>query len=463
MRQNLFISSFKNKRSLQRGIKALLLLVLLVGVSAMAQNIVCDKFLTDSTKIINGFYEEEKDTIDLLCLGSSNSFCTIDPVVLYEQYGITAYDFGSSSQPMNLTYLYLKEALKTQSPKVVALEVNMMLGDSIGNGGENALRWGYTNLPFSVDKLLSLYENLGKVDAEYVSYLFPVLRYHSRWKELYKTDFVYYFKDKTDYDKGYNSTTQVAQDIPDMSSYASEGESWIAQSNIVYLDRIYALCQEKGISLVLFKSPRQEWYQYDTQAIAQLAGERGLDYVDYNQLYAENPQQLGLDLAADFRDTQHLNDSGAAKITQHFGGWLQARYGLADRRGSSIAASWEDASRYRSRLMPQAFINAATAQECWDMVTQAGDYTIILTDTSTQDARQWVYSDGRVLLEKTWQEDGVEQLDIGGSELVLARMGNVLYQVRIDGTEYYQGDKAWSVVIYDNFTRIVSASLSFEE
>ena len=42
--------------------------------------------------------------------------------VLYEEYGIAAFDLGGSIQPFWNTYYYLKEALKTQNPKVVAIE-----------------------------------------------------------------------------------------------------------------------------------------------------------------------------------------------------------------------------------------------------------------------------------------------------------------------------------------------------
>ena len=108
-------------------IYAIILVLLLFGTAAFANQICKAKFTGDSTTIINGFYEEEKNSIDVIFIGSSNCFCTVNPLILYEKYGITAYDFASSSQPMNISLLYLKEALKTQNPKVVALEANMLV------------------------------------------------------------------------------------------------------------------------------------------------------------------------------------------------------------------------------------------------------------------------------------------------------------------------------------------------
>lgn len=78
-------------------------------VLTITNEIVCAKFIGDSTTIVKGFYAEKKNDIDVIVMGSSNSFCTVDPIVLYEEYGIAAYDFGSSSQPMNISVLYLKK------------------------------------------------------------------------------------------------------------------------------------------------------------------------------------------------------------------------------------------------------------------------------------------------------------------------------------------------------------------
>ena len=92
MHRNSFIFSFK-----------IILFILLSAVSiGIAGRVLNAKFINDSTTIIDGFYAEKKNDIDVLIVGSSNSFCTIDPLVLYEEYGIAAYDFGSSSQPLAL-------------------------------------------------------------------------------------------------------------------------------------------------------------------------------------------------------------------------------------------------------------------------------------------------------------------------------------------------------------------------
>ena len=69
------------------------------------------------------FYAQPKNSIDVLALGTSHVHCGINTGVLWEDYGIAAYDFSAAEQPVWVTYYYLKEAYKYQSPKVVVLDL----------------------------------------------------------------------------------------------------------------------------------------------------------------------------------------------------------------------------------------------------------------------------------------------------------------------------------------------------
>ena len=64
----------------------------------------------DTTRKIQGFYAEEKNSLDFVFVGSSQMFTSVVPAVLWEEYGITSYDFGANEQPMYLSYYYIKEA-----------------------------------------------------------------------------------------------------------------------------------------------------------------------------------------------------------------------------------------------------------------------------------------------------------------------------------------------------------------
>ena len=106
-------------------------------------------------------------------------------------------------------------------------------------------------------------------------------------------------------------TQSVAEMAVDLSDFDSEGTAWIEEENLAYLDEMAELCRKKQVELLLFKSPKENWHRYETEAVRALAQERELLFLDYNELYHNG--ELELDLAADFRDGQHLNDFAGQK------------------------------------------------------------------------------------------------------------------------------------------------------
>lgn len=47
--------------------------------------------------ITKGFYSENKNSLDVLFVGSSNMYRGITTMTLYAKYGITSYTFGNTS------------------------------------------------------------------------------------------------------------------------------------------------------------------------------------------------------------------------------------------------------------------------------------------------------------------------------------------------------------------------------
>lgn len=437
-------------------------MLLMIAVLGVAQEILKAKFMQDSTVIVDGFYAEKKNDIEVLFLGSSNCFCTIDPLVLYEEYGIAAYNFASSSQSMDISLLYLKEALKRQKPKVVALEVNYIPGQNVAALGEDSILWGLTNMPLTVDKLQCLYQLLGKVDEEYISYAFPILRYHERWKELSKQDYTYLSEDKRNWNKGYMRTYQISDAPVDLAAYEQEGSAWLDERAVICLEEMADICKKEGITLLLFKSPKADWYRYFSMEIAEVAEENGLTFIDYNALI----QEVGLDSATDFRDSYHLNVYGAAKVSSHMGAYLKEQYSLTDRRLDEEDNSWDEALAYqeRTKLTEAAFADAATVTECKEMLDKKEDYAAILTYKGGRDKvqYQWIYVEGEPVFTKVWQEDGIVHKKIGNMETVFVRERKIL-NVLIEGENYYNPQKSWSVIVYDLKTDEIVTQLGFDE
>ena len=104
-------------------------------------------------------------------------------------------------------------------------------------------------------------------DEHFVEYLFPLLRFHSRWEELSLSDLRYYLNAPLRSYHGYHLVTDAvpAGDIPEgrpLIDYSFGENAWD------YMDRMRKLCEENGITLILVKAPilYPVWYdEYEAQ------------------------------------------------------------------------------------------------------------------------------------------------------------------------------------------------------
>jgi hypothetical protein len=194
----------------------------------------------------------------------------------------------------------------------------------------------------------SMTEEERKWEAQY-SYLFPLLRYHDRWSQLTKDDFTYWFHRDQVSDQGYLMQAGV-KPLQDEHVERPLVDYSFGETSWYYLDKMVALCKEKGTQLVLIKAPALSpvwWDQWDSQ-IEEYAQKNGLLYI--NML--EHQEEIGIDWSKDTYDTGlHLNVYGAEKAADWFGNVLRQQCNVPDRRTEqSIADRWaEKCETYHQR------------------------------------------------------------------------------------------------------------------
>ena len=163
-----------------------------------------------------------------------------------------------------------------------------------------------------------------------LDYIFPILRYHSRWSDLSGEDVKYMFrKDKISHN-GYYMRIDVrpVKEFPEPDILA---DYTLGSYAMGYLDKMRELCEEKGIALILVKSPSlfPHWYDEWDEQIAAYAKEYGLDYFNYEKL----ADAVGIDYNTDTYDAGlHMNLAGAEKLSGYFGQYLKENYELTDYR-----------------------------------------------------------------------------------------------------------------------------------
>ena len=166
-----------------------------------------DQDYATSSTFMN-FYDIKEDTIDVLFLGSSHAVDAFIPQELYEEYGITSYNFGSTNQSVALSYYLLKETLRFQQPQAVVIDAYFMFSryddERPLNSTEDDLRPAMDHMKWSPVKLEAILD-LCMLDTflDPVSFLLPNIRYHYRWKELGEDDFKAEEKRWQDFKFGY--------------------------------------------------------------------------------------------------------------------------------------------------------------------------------------------------------------------------------------------------------------------
>ena len=289
--------------------------MLLLGLTVLLK----DKRVTfdyDTTRKVEGFYAEEKDSLDFVFVGSSQMFTTVVPAVLWEEYGITSYDFGANEQPMYLSYYYIKEAIKYQNPKAIVLEVSYCNTQDYTH--EGVFHINLDDLKMGPVKLEAIFDLIP--EGERWPYIFELAKYHDTWTDLDKASVEYITADKHNPYKGY---TPSLDGFPDGGVFNEEiakvtEKSELAELSVEYMEKIIALCKEEGVDLLFLKTPNDHIQnQPDYNAVGDIAAEHDIPYLDLNR---EMNGQL------------HNHVFHAETITKRIGEWLTGLYEVEDKR-----------------------------------------------------------------------------------------------------------------------------------
>ena len=309
-------------------VRVSLIVLLLLGVFWFLNILVSPKYMESLVEgsMISEYYDTPKNH-EVLFIGDCEVYANFSPMVLYEGEGISSYIRGSIQQLIWQSYGILKETLKYEKPKVVIFNVNAMRYSTPVSEAYNRLT--IDKMKWSKEKIEMIFSSMTE-EENFWSYIFPILRYHSRIFELTEEDFTYLFQRRQNTFNGFliNQNVKGVESLPTKRPLT---ETKFADITYEYLDKIRKLCEENNIELVLIKAPSlyPYWYtEYDEQ-IEEYASKYGLDY--YN--FLENILEIGLDYSVDTYDGGlHLNLSGATKLSKYFAPILKEKYSLTDYR-----------------------------------------------------------------------------------------------------------------------------------
>ncbi len=304
----------------------------------LLQRLLVPKYVDDVIEgaLIAEYYDEDKEH-DVIFIGDCEVYENFSPAVLWKEYGIHSYIRGSAQQLIWQSYYLLEDTLRYETPKVVVFNVLSMKYNEPQKEAYNrmsleGMKWSSSKLK-AIDASMTEKENLE-------DYLFPILRYHSRWNELKAGDFSYLFDAPKVSHSGYYMRVDVkaAENIPEAKPLA---DYQFGENAYFYLDKMVQLCEEKGIQLILIKAPSlyPYWYEEWEVQMEEYAREHNLLYLNF----LECIEEVGLDFHEDTYDGGlHLNLSGAEKLSSYFGQILTEQTMVEDRRNDpKLQHIWE--------------------------------------------------------------------------------------------------------------------------
>ena len=418
-------------------------------------------------------YATEDNLMELVFLGSSHCYCGINPDILWGDYGYAAFNMTISGQDKMSTYYHLKELLKTQSPKVVCVELwglHYDRQDVEGNVYRNMMAM---DLSKNAIELIQAYAD----EEEQMDYILRWPIVHTRYKELKQYDFVPY--EFSEYGRGLEMNYEIGWSAVPTEAIACDEVGELTESNKDWLEKLYQLSEQEDFELVLFFAPAMlnAEQQKQVNAAREFAEERCIDFFDFNRLTAE----VGIDYSRDFIDQTHLNGYGAEKLTRYLGVYFEENYPLNDYRGDDAYYQWEKSyTHYEQTLKAKTLVDIADPATYFTMLSELNGLTYLVSfegeyEQSTLDLKVYakilglteeqyakggtfLFKDGEIthVLDNESEEIVIYELSeydtlkIQNMELVTGKAGgfdDIMLNMESVGSAY----NGVNVVVYDEF------------
>lgn len=282
--------------------------------------------------MLHEFYTQ--DNIDILFVGSSHCYGSLDPAVTDPIFGANTFNAGSSEQALDASFALIREAIRRYDVKQIYLEMyyHKMMNDEYRD--REQLTGTYIVSDYMRPSLNKARFLLQASDPKYyINSFFPSLRERNRLLhpqevvslvQKKRTEPYRYYEPFFDYQtKGFVANPD---EIPggilfdtagfDMLHTEKASEDWLRT-----LRDIIIYCQVNEVELILFSAPVTLFQpaamgNYDDyiDLMNDLTAGTGVRYVDFNLC-----REKYFDLSPEyFADASHMNAKGAAVFSRLF-------------------------------------------------------------------------------------------------------------------------------------------------
>lgn len=343
------------KRKVFRIVKILCLLLILVVLLGLLQEFVlCHA--DHNRQRLKGFFEEDRQSLDVVLLGASEVYSDYAPGYAYERNGVTSYLFATQSNSILNYKSQLKNILSRQNPQLIVVELNGALyGDEEEATKEANLRNYADNIPLDGIKMSWITETVGD---KWQEYLFPIMKYHSVWTD-FPTEMKYQKTILQDRFRGYNYLKGILNETnvfvsPQRSMNSSlpqlsDSKQPLTPVEDKGLRDLLEYCRSENLSNVVFaRFPhivvQRTYSRFErSNTVGDIVKEYGFDYLNLERDIA----QTGLSENEDFYNLDHLNVYGQKKFTAYLTDYIIQNYGVRSHDlTESQRTEWKNCAEY---------------------------------------------------------------------------------------------------------------------
>ena len=372
----------KKKLYVTRTIKLLSFGLLLVLVLLFLQKYPLSNFDDNDNRLrMDGYYLEDKDSLDVVLLGSSEMYSGVIPAKLYEDYGITSYPYATSSSTAGAMATQIKEIKRTQNPQLIVIEINAFLDGTANETKESSLRGYIDNVPMNVNKFDYIRTVIEPDDR--AEYFFPIVKYPkplNRCLTMMHQEMRGYT-----YLRGFKTNANIFK-LTDKSLNANlPGDNKTLALDKRYEPKLKEFLQylkdEKIENVLFMRMPhlvtKQTYNRFKRgNEAGRMIQEAGFDFINL-----ERDEEM-MSLPADYYyNLDHLNINGAEKLTSKVGNILTEKYHVEKAKlTDKQAAEWQesvdfyhDYYAYVNNLM-KTTTKPKGMRETDDIIRQVRDY-----------------------------------------------------------------------------------------
>lgn len=303
------------KRNVCFLLKLICFSLIFICIAFISSNVLMNK---DCKDVMFQLYSAPENSVDVLILGSSHTYNAVSDIEMSYASQMSVMNLSVPGQNLPLSYYYLKEALKTQHPKVVVLDSSFIgIDESLSS---MHLHMNFDNLRPSLNKISCVIDLTNPKD--WINYLIPLNAYHSRWKELSEIDFKYLFAEDS-----YLVTSLFITEAFETPKYDYVTDGSLNEDSLIYLDKMIELAKTQGFEILTVSTPfaEEQSYQNNINTFSKEMEKRNIPFLDYNKISDE----LDFNYATDLANSGHVNYYGTQKISNHLGAYIKEQYQIS--------------------------------------------------------------------------------------------------------------------------------------